>query len=172
MQRTRQELKERREIKNTIATLHEKARQAIESGVKAFDSHAREAAEYLAKARDLGATQWESGEAVGKSAAWVNALLKWRDKGYQTPVPFPRSHRYVYVSHLADSIQAAEWSKSRDLLIKALGMLGSEHAGERAAAALKVEEQLKRLGLTWEQLIVRAVRHNQKAEAIAERAAA
>ena len=34
-------------------------------------------------------------------------------------------------------------------LIGALGMLGSDHAGERAAAALQVERLRARLGKTW-----------------------
>ena len=44
---------------------------------------------------------------------------------------------------------------SRELLIKMLGMLGSEHAGERAAAALMAEKQRIKLGKTWPELIVR-----------------
>jgi hypothetical protein len=32
-------------------------------------------------------------------------------------------------------------------------MLGSDHAGERAAAAAKVEEELRRLGVTWPDLL-------------------
>jgi hypothetical protein len=42
----------------------------------------------------------------------------------------------------------------RKLLVKALGMLGSEQGGERASAALKAEKLRRRLGRTWEQLIV------------------
>jgi hypothetical protein len=34
-------------------------------------------------------------------------------------------------------------------LAKLLGMLGSNHAGERAAAGLKAHEFIRRLGLTW-----------------------
>ena len=34
-------------------------------------------------------------------------------------------------------------------LAKLLGMLGSDHAGERAAAALKADELVKREGLRW-----------------------
>jgi hypothetical protein len=34
-------------------------------------------------------------------------------------------------------------------LIKLLGMLGSAHDGERAAAGLKAHEFIRRLGLTW-----------------------
>ncbi|WLA81946.1 hypothetical protein [Bradyrhizobium elkanii] len=43
---------------------------------------------------------------------------------------------------------------SRELLIKALGMLGSDQVGERAAAALMAEKQRIKLGMTWNELIV------------------
>jgi hypothetical protein len=39
-------------------------------------------------------------------------------------------------------------------LIKLLGMLGSAHDGERAAAGLKAHEFLKRHGLQWSDVIV------------------
>ena len=40
-----------------------------------------------------------------------------------------------------------------DHLVKLLGMLGSAHDGERAAAGLKAHEFIKRLGLTWGDVI-------------------
>jgi hypothetical protein len=211
----------------TIDKLHDKARRAIDSGEKAFSERAREAAEYLAEARKLGAKQQESANAIGKSAAWVNALLKWRDGDYKTACPFPRATRTRIQPAerrkrarpptsseearaqtakanaeraKADAQKAkAEAAKARaeakkarsenaraqaearraareafagifgdrrpetkvhsgprELLIKALGMLGSDHAGERANAALVVEKQRARLGMTWEDLIVPA----------------
>lgn len=42
----------------------------------------------------------------------------------------------------------------RARLIKLLGMLGSEHDGERAAAASAVVALVRRLGLTWDGLVV------------------
>ena len=45
--------------------------------------------------------------------------------------------------------------RARDLLVKALGMLGSDQAGERASAALVAERQRAKLGMTWDELIVR-----------------
>ena len=202
-----------------IDQLHEKARRAIELGEAKF----REAADYLAKAKQLGATQRQSAEAIGKSPAWVNTLLKWRSAGYtDCPFPNPRySNRRVQSTKQknepkksrpptsaeeaeaqtakanaerakaeAQKVKAeasraraearrarSENSKARaqarerlhdafagifggsqetkkihsgprELLIKALGMLGSEHAGERASAALVVEKQRARLGMT------------------------
>ena len=43
--------------------------------------------------------------------------------------------------------------ETADRLAKLLGMLGSVHPGERAAAALKADELLKREGLRWSDVI-------------------
>jgi hypothetical protein len=48
---------------------------------------------------------------------------------------------------------AAEHEREHSKLIGALGMLGSEHAGERAAAALVVERLRVKLGKQWRDLI-------------------
>jgi hypothetical protein len=42
---------------------------------------------------------------------------------------------------------------ARDRLVKLLGMLGSAHAGERAAAGLKAHELLQQHGLTWTEVL-------------------
>ena len=39
-------------------------------------------------------------------------------------------------------------------LAKLCGMLGSDHVGERAAAAAKADELVRRHGLTWPQVII------------------
>lgn len=44
----------------------------------------------------------------------------------------------------------------RKLLVKALGMLGSDHAGERANAASVAERQRDRIGMTWDELLIPA----------------
>jgi hypothetical protein len=41
-----------------------------------------------------------------------------------------------------------------DRLIKLLGMLGSVHDGERAAAGLKAHELIRRHGLTWSDILL------------------
>ena len=41
----------------------------------------------------------------------------------------------------------------RQRLARILGMLGSEHAGERASAALQAEAFRKRHGMTWEEML-------------------
>jgi hypothetical protein len=43
---------------------------------------------------------------------------------------------------------------TRELLVEALGMLGSVHFDERAAAALKIESLRAKLNKTWNELIV------------------
>jgi hypothetical protein len=78
-----------------IDKLHDRARRAIESGEEKY----RDAANFLLDARKLGATQRQSAKAIGKSPAWVNALLTW-SKG-KDRCPFSRAKRRV-------SVQAAE----------------------------------------------------------------
>ena len=46
--------------------------------------------------------------------------------------------------------------RQRELLVKSLGMLGSDHPGERANAAVVVEKQRTQIGMTWDELIVPA----------------
>jgi hypothetical protein len=54
----------------------------------------------------------------------------------------------------ADSQGPGRKAPPRARLAKMLGMLGSAHAGERASAAQRAEEERKRLGLTWEDIIL------------------
>jgi hypothetical protein len=61
-----------------------RAREAVEAGVASF----KDAAEHLARAQKRGAKQREMAEAVGKSPAWVNRLLKWRAEGFKDDTPF------------------------------------------------------------------------------------
>jgi hypothetical protein len=51
-------------------------------------------------------------------------------------------------------------------LIGALGMLGSDHAGERAAAALQVERLRAKLGKQWNELIYLIVGFRQPPQRI------
>jgi hypothetical protein len=67
-----------------VPDLLKRAKEAIESGESAL--HA--AAEDIAAAQEQGATQRQIAEAVGKSAALVNRLLKWRESGYTDDTPF------------------------------------------------------------------------------------
>ena len=165
----------------TIAKLHDKARRAVQAGEQKF----REAAECLAAAKKLGATQRQSAKAIGKSPSWVNQLLAWRKSGYKGGA-FERSNkarvfsrtkhrrpmtaeealaqkaqaefqtaRAVAVARIFDDVKRVP-GNARDELIKALHMLASPHAAERASAALIVERARARLNLTWDDLIVPA----------------
>jgi hypothetical protein len=182
----------------SIDRLHDKARRAITSS----EDKLREAAEYLWKAKQLGASQRQTAKAIGKSPAWVNRLLKWRDRGYpDTPFgPQAKTKRANAVQatkrspatpeqaqaqtakanaerakaeaqraksefQKARALAAAEMfasetkripGKGRQLLIRALKMLSSGRAAERANAALIVENQRARLNLAWGDLIVPA----------------
>jgi hypothetical protein len=44
----------------------------------------------------------------------------------------------------------------QDRLVRVLGMLGSEHMGERAAAAAKADELVRAAGITWSDIVVPA----------------
>jgi hypothetical protein len=67
--------------------------KAFEDHFKAFENHfkagehrLRQAAEDIAVAHEQGASQRMIAEQVGRSASWVNVLLKWRAGGYlETP---------------------------------------------------------------------------------------
>ena len=48
---------------------------------------------------------------------------------------------------------AAKIDRISERLARHLGMLGSEHPGERAAAALKADDLLKREGLKWRDVL-------------------
>ena len=62
------------------------------------------------------------------------------------------------------SVAANVEAEDRDRLVKLLGMLGSDQDGECVSAARKAEKLRKRLGLTWNDLIVPAqVRHARAA---------
>jgi hypothetical protein len=209
-----------------IVELLDRAKHAIDSGEMSL--HA--AAEDIAAAQEQGATQREIAEAVGKSAAWVNRLLQWRQSGYRDGTAFgpqakasrqrarrvQASERPATTSEQAQTAAArarAETAKAeaakakadaqkaradaarakadatkaradtkraehdafgrmfggsfgsstrkipngpRELLVKALGMLGSAHDGERANAARVVEQKRRELGLIWDELIIPA----------------
>jgi hypothetical protein len=212
----------------TVTELLDRAKQEIKSGETSL--HA--AAEDIAAAQAQGATQRQIGRAVGKSAAWVNRLLGWRESGYRDDTPFgsqakaarqraqrvhSREQKEQKPATSGEQAQAdaararAETAKAeatkakadaqkakaeaakadaeaqkakaeekakayrffrgafggnrekqeihsgpRELLVKALGMLGSDHAGERANAAVVVEKQRAKLGMTWDELIIPA----------------
>ena len=81
----------------TKAELLERAKAAVEAGEQSL----HDAAEALGLAEeDRSATQREMAEAVGKSASWVNKLLKWRRSGYKDHSPLARLLRGAALSML------------------------------------------------------------------------
>ena len=124
-----------------IPELLTRARQSIESGVSSF----RAAAEYLADAQKLGVSQRQLADGVGKSGAWVNALLKWREHGCPEDTPFknrrPLAKDHANADAFSDKTDTTFSSVRRENLIEALEFLGSARPGMRAKCALLVERR-------------------------------
>jgi len=60
------------------------------------------------------------------------------------------------------TLPAAERSR----LVKLLGLLGSDHAGERDAAGLAAHRLLQRLGLSWGDLLSRPREHKEPLQSV------
>jgi hypothetical protein len=89
----------------TKAELLRRAKAAIEAG----ESSLRDAAEALALAqKDFNATQREMAEVVGRSASWVNRLLKWRRSGYTEYSPFGPTTMAGRVAHAQQRTNASK----------------------------------------------------------------
>jgi hypothetical protein len=200
----------------TVADYLEHTKGCIASG----ENSMREAAEHIAQAMRLDnkLTQRAVAERIGKSAAWVNGLIRWKFEGYKSETPFgpqakasrkkaaavqatkhapekvtpekllrdkARAERDAAKANAsearakaAEAKHKAEQAKleadaerlradrlkskgiadisyeDRDRLVKFLGMLGSEHDGERASAARMADDLRQSLDLSWENLIV------------------
>jgi hypothetical protein len=92
----------------TVTELLSRAKRAIESGEIIS---LRAAAEDIAAAHEQGATQRQIAEAVGKSAAWVNRLLKWRESGYRDDTAFGPQAKAS--RQRANRVQATEQKKQK-----------------------------------------------------------
>jgi hypothetical protein len=88
----------------TKAELFSRAKDAIESG----ETSLRDAADALALAKEnFDATQREMAEAIGRSASWVNRLLKWQQSSYKEYSPFgPTITQAGRVSHAQQKAKA------------------------------------------------------------------
>jgi hypothetical protein len=149
----------------TVDQLHAWAKRAIKTGEACCF---REVAGYLLGARTLGATQRQSADAIGKSAGWVNRLLKWRDGGCKdTPfgpqskvkrergrVQAPEQKTPLATAQEHSQAQTAKWDAARAKaelqraeLVAALETLPPDHPVEQVRA---------RIGLTWAELVVAA----------------
>jgi len=159
----------------TIQAHIEIAKRAIASG----ENDLRRAAEHITKASQQGASQRAIAAGVGKSVSWVNGLLQWSKSGYADVTPFGpaskvrRERARVRANERTEKTKrpgraerdepAAPMaprhpfdSRFRGLLVKALGMLGSDHVGERDNAARTAEGIRIKLGMTWDELVVPA----------------
>src|ERR1700752_2957118 len=70
------------------------AKRDIGQGTASF----RSAANHIAAAIKVGATQTEVAAKVGKSQPWVNRLLKWRENGFKEGGPFADDHARAIIS--------------------------------------------------------------------------
>ena len=101
------------------------------------ENNFRDAAECLANAQELGASQRQSAKAVGKSPAWVNALLKWRRSGYKDHCPFPRLGRHVQPAE-----QSAEQAQAQ--VARASAERAKAEAQTAKAEAVKAQAEFQR----------------------------
>ncbi len=122
----------------TKAELLERAKAAVERGEQSL----HDAAEALGLAEeDHSATQREMAEAVGKSASWVNKLLKWRRSGYKDHSPFGPTTKRGRVEHAQQGAMASEPGKMREPKITASADDDDAAAsGERRKAKYANEE--------------------------------
>ena len=80
----------------TKAELLRRAKDAVDAG----EQRLHDAADALALAQeDFKATQREIAQTIGRSASWVNRLLKWRRSGYKEHSPFGPTTTAGRVSH-------------------------------------------------------------------------
>lgn len=80
----------------TKAELFRRAKEAVDAGEQSL----KNAADALGLAQeDHSASQREMAVAVGKSASWVNKLLKWRRSGYKDHSPFGPTTKRDRVEH-------------------------------------------------------------------------
>jgi len=94
----------------TRAELLRRAKTAIEAGEQSL----HEAAEALGVAQELhGVTQREMANTIGKSASWVNKLLKWRRSGYKDHSPFGPTTKRGRVEHAQQGAKSSKPGKPR-----------------------------------------------------------
>jgi hypothetical protein len=93
---------------STKAELLGWAKETIDAG----ENSLRDAVEALALAqKDFNATQREIAEAVGRSASWVNRVLKWRRSGYRDYSPFGPTTKAGRVAHAQQRVKASKLRK-------------------------------------------------------------
>jgi hypothetical protein len=167
----------------TIAKLHDKARRAIAAGEGSFRQAAeylaearKQGATQRQSAKAIGRSPaWVNTLLKWRSGGYRETPFGPQSKAKRAAVQSPKQRRpmtaeealaqkaqaefqtarAVAVARIFDDVKRVPGS-ARDELIKALHMLASPHAAERAGAALIVERARARLNLTWDDLIVPA----------------
>jgi hypothetical protein len=121
----------------TKTDLLRRAKDAIDAGAQCL----QEAAEALALAHEnFKATQREIAEAIGRSASWVNRLLKWRQSGYKERSPFGPTTTAGRVSHAK---QRTRKSKPRNDAVESEATSDDEEASadKRTAEYARLEAE-------------------------------
>ncbi len=168
----------------TIAKLHDKARRAIAAGEGSFRQAAeylaearKQGATQRQSAKAIGKSpSWVNTLLKWRAAGFKDTPFGPQSKAKRAAVQAPKQSRRpmtteealaqkaqaefqtaraVAVARIFDDVKRVPGS-ARDELIKALHMLASPHAAERAGAALIVERARARLNLRWDDLIVPA----------------
>src|ERR1700722_14151627 len=85
----RDEIPERPRVLLSVAEHLSRAKHDITAGDKSL----RSAAEHIAAAIEAGASQRDVAATVGKSPAWINRLLQWRDSDYRASGPFSEDNK-------------------------------------------------------------------------------
>lgn len=178
----------------TIAKLHDKARRAIAAGEGSFRQAAeylaearKQGATQRQSAKAIGRSPaWVNTLLKWRASGFKDTPFAPQSKAKRAAVQAPKQLRRPMTAEEALAQKAqAEFQTARAVavarmfgvetkrvpkgarteLLKALAMLGSEYAAERASAALIVERQRARLNLTWDELIVPAEVENELSDA-------
>jgi hypothetical protein len=168
----------------TIAKLHDKARRAIAAGEGSFRQAAeylaearKQGATQRQSARAIGRSPaWVNKLLKWRASGFKDTPFGPQSKAKRAAVQAPKRRRPMTAEEALAQKAQAEFQTARAVavatmfgadtkripasarkeLLKALAMLGSEHAAERASAALIVERQRARLNMDWTDLLVPA----------------
>jgi hypothetical protein len=124
----------------TKAELLNRAKAAIEASEQSL----HDAAEALGLAEeDHSATQREMAEAVGKSASWVNKLLKWRRSGYKDHSPFGPTTKPGRVEHAQQRVKGSRARRPREPKVTASAAADDADASAERRKAEYPEKEAK-----------------------------
>jgi hypothetical protein len=145
----------------TVTELLNRAKNAILSGETSL--HA--AAEDIAAAQEQGATQRRIADEVGKSVAWVNRLIKWRQSGYQDDTAFGPQAK---ASRQRARAQATEQKNQKPATTSEQAQVAAARAraetAKAEAARAKADAQKARAEAAKAKADARTARANEKAD--------